>query len=330
MKYLFFLLLPVISAPVAAQESLSRLFSGDSLQQPQPVTATFKSDHIVNGQSNETLHRQDLVVNISHRFDDIAGKYGGIKTFFGLDNSTDIKIQLEYGISDRLTAGLARAKGAPEARATAIGFNSETQLWEGSLKFRLLQQTTDNKVPLAITLFSNAVISSRAALDDPTSDISFSDFGDRWSFTGQAIIARKFSDNFSLAVLPTYSRRNLVAFGDMNNLFSLGLGGRIKFTRHMAIIMDCFLPFRSRESRDYFKQQDITFYPPLAIGWEIETGGHVFHINFTNSTALLENQFIPYTTRSWTHGGFRWGFNISRTFSLSPRQSRKEGTGYGK
>jgi hypothetical protein len=103
----------------------------------------------------------------------------------------------------------------------------------------------------------------------------------------------------------------------MNNLFALGIGGRVKITKTMAIVADYFLPFRSSESRNYFKQKGVRFYQPLAIGWEIQTGGHVFHINFTNSTAIVENQFIPYTTRSWAKGQFRWGFNISRSFTLS-------------
>lgn len=317
MKVVFLLLILGIAGQVSAQDKLSQLFEDSSGRSHQPVIATFKSDHIVNAQSNETVHQHDLIVNITHRFDDIAGEFGGIRTFFGLDNSTDIRIGFEYGITDRLTVGLARTKGAPETRAKGLFFNSLKELWEGKLKYRLLQQTEDDHVPLAVTLFANAVISSQAAFDDPTSDTHFTNFGDRWSFVGQAIIARKFNDRISVAILPTYVKRNLVAFGDMNNLFALGIGGRVKITKTMAIVADYFLPFRSSESRNYFKQKGVRFYQPLAIGWEIQTGGHVFHINFTNSTAIVENQFIPYTTRSWAKGQFRWGFNISRSFTLS-------------
>lgn len=311
---IFYLFLSMIAWPSLCQNDLSALFNDSSDALRQPVIATFKSDFIVNAQSNETLHQHELVLNITHRFDDIAGEFGGIKTFFGLDNSTDIKIGLEYGITDRLTVGIARAKGAPEARAGALDFNSLKELWEGKVKYRLLQQTTDDHMPVAVTLFANAVVSSMAASKAPTSDIYFQKFSDRWSFTGQLIIARKFSNQFSLAILPTYIKRNRVAYGDKNNLFALGIGFRLKITKTMAIILDYFEPFRSRKSRDYFKQQGVKFYNPLAIGWEIQTGGHVFHINFTNSTAILGNQFIPYTTRAWAKGEFRWGFNISRTF----------------
>lgn len=314
------------SLSVFAQDNLSNLFADSSLiPAHQPVVNTFKSTMIVNAQSNETLYKHDLVFNVSHRFDDIAGEFGGIKTFFGLDNSTDIKIFFEYGVSDRLTLGIGRAKGSPEVRKVNVPFNSLRELWEGKLKYRLLRQTRDDHVPFSITLFGNAVISTRSSNPTPSSDVHFQDFSDRWSFTGQIILARKFSDRFSFALLPTIVRRNYTAFKDQHNLFALGLGGRWQFNRNMAIIADYFISFRSEESRDYFSAHGVTFYAPLSIGWEIETGGHVFHIDFTNATAILENQFIPYTTRSWTKGEFRWGFNISRTFTLFSNKKQNRG-----
>lgn len=311
-------------ASISAQDNgLGQLFSDSALTPGhQPVINTFKSPVIVNAQSNETLHKHDLVFNISHRFDDIAGDNGGVKTFFGLDNSTDIKIFFEYGISDRLTVGVGRAKGSPEYRYIGVPFNNMSELWEGKIKYRLLQQTTDNHIPVAVTLFANAVASSRSSDPSPVSDAHFKNFSDRWSFTGQVIVARKFGKRFSLAILPSYIRRNYVAFMDAHNFYALGMGGRWQFNPHMAIIVDYFIPFRSKESKDYFSENGIEFYAPLSVGWEIETGGHVFHIDFTNATAILENQLIPYTTRRWGKGEFRWGFNISRTFSLFSSKKR--------
>lgn len=318
-SYLSFLSIPAL----AQDKGLAQLFADSTLiPERQPVINTFKSPVIVNAQSNETLHKHDLVFNISHRFDDIAGNNGGVKTFFGLDNSTDIKIFFEYGISDKLTVGIGRAKGAPEFRYINVPFNSISQLWEGKIKYRLLQQTTDNHIPVAVTLFANAVVSSRSSDPSPSSDAHFQNFSDRWGFTGQVIFARKFSERLSIALLPTYIRRNYTAFMDENNFYALGLGGRWQFNPHMAIIVDYFIPFRSQDSKDYFAENGIKFYAPLSVGWEIETGGHVFHIDFTNATAILENQFIPYTTRKWGKGEFRWGFNISRTFTLFSKKGR--------
>jgi hypothetical protein len=103
---------------------------------------------------------------------------------------------------------------------------------------------------------------------------------------------------------------------DVNDMFAVGVGGRLRFSKRLAMVVDYFLPFREQASKDYFKGRGIKFYNPLGVGLEIETGGHVFSVNFTNSTAILENQFIPETTSTWGEGQFRWGFNISRRFSL--------------
>ena len=299
-----------------SQDDLSKLFDdGTSKNERNPVIATFKSPQIINGQSNETMHKHDLLFVVMHRFGDIAGSYGGMQTFYGLDNSSDILIGFDYGISDRWSLGIGRTKGAPNGTNT-----SQKQMFYVKTKYRLIRQSTDNRIPVSITLFGNDVVSGMDRLALATTDANFQKFSDRMSFVAQAIIARKFSDNFSLALSPTFVRRNYVPFMDMNNLFGLGVGGRMKVSHRMAVIADYFLSFRSQESKNYFLQQKgFRFYNPLGVGLEMETGGHVFNFIFTNSTAILENQFIPSTSSSWTKGGFRWGFSISRTFTLSKK-----------
>jgi hypothetical protein len=303
----------VCSISLKAQDDLSKLFDDVTTKNGKlPVTSTFKSPQIVNGQSNETMHKHDLLFVVMHRFGDIAGSFGGMQTFYGLDNSSDILIGFDYGISDRWSFGLGRTKGAPNSTNT-----SQKQLFYVKTKYRLMRQTANNSMPVSVTLYGNAVASGMDRLNLATSDADFQKFSDRMSFVTQAIVTRKFSDNFSLALSPTYVRRNYVSFMDMNNLFGLGFGGRMKVNRRLAIIADYFLSFRSQESKNYFLQQKgFRFYNPLGIGLEIETGGHVFNFIFTNSTAILENQFVPSTSSSWTKGGFRWGFSISRTFTL--------------
>jgi len=279
---------------------------------PEKVTATFKSTRLINGHSNETIHKNELDFKVDHRFGDIAGGNGGIRKFFGLDNSTDVRIGFEYGVSDRLTVGLARAKGA-----TAV-----QQLYEGSLKFRLLEQTTDNQVPVAVTLFgSNTIAAVQANKDDPTAATAYQNFQDRMNYVAQVIIARKFNSNISFLITPSYVHRNFTAFRDQNDLFAIGAGGRAKISKRMAIVVDYFLPFRNAEDKNYLEEIGARkFYNPLGLGLEIETGGHVFHLNFTNATAIQEIQFIPETTSSWLKGQYRWGFSISRRFSVGKSQ----------
>ena len=320
MKFmLFFLFACICSASLKAQEDLSKLFKDTSAKQGHvPVIATFKSPQIINGQSNETTPKNDLLFVVMHRFGDIAGSNGGVQNFFGLDNSSDILIGFNYGISDKLSAGIGRVKGAPNGTGT-----NQRQLVYANLKYRVLQQTEDNFLPVSVTLFGNSTISVMEKLDLATSDAAFTNFSDRMSYVAQVIIARKFNDRLSFAISPTYVRRNYVPFMDRNNTFALGMGGRLKFAPRMAIVADYFLNFRNEESKDYFlSQKDFRFYSPLGVGLEIETGGHVFNLIFTNATAILENQFIPNTSTTWTDGEFRWGFSISRTFTLSGDKKR--------
>lgn len=296
----------LLAAPaVMAQDSLGELFRKDSVRR-DPVIATFKSTRIINGQSNETLAKGDLDFRVAHRFGDMGGSGGGSSTFFGLDNSTDIRIAFEYGITDRLTAGISRAKGS----------GNFTQMYEVLGKYKLLRQTMDNRVPVGVTVFANAVASGMKSSVEKSDVNYFDSFSSRMSYTAQAIISRKFGELISLAVLPTFVHRNRVGYKDMNNMFAMGVGGRLRFSKRVALVVDYFVPFRDEESKDYYASRGTEFYNSLGVGVEIETGGHVFHLNFTNSTAILENQFIPETVTTWTQGQFRWGFNISRRFSL--------------
>jgi hypothetical protein len=277
------------------------LLSGNCFSQSiVKVPSIFTSTRIINAQSTETLPKKTLDIRISHRFGDIAGKTGGHETFYGLDNATDIRIGLEYGITDDLMIGLGRNKGF-----------QLRQIFDGFAKYRILHQRVDNKIPVSFTVVANAAISTMTASLDSSSISFFPDFKHRLTYSIEAIIGRKFCNWFSLAILPTYVHRNYVPFGDENDLFALGFGARIKLAKHYAIVIDYTHPFSK-----YRKDNSDMFFDPLGIGLEMETGGHVFHINFTNSAAIIPNEYIPYTRKSWLDGEFRLGFTISRKFKV--------------
>lgn len=293
-----------------AQESLDALLQ-DAAPKSEKVIATFKSGNLINGRTIETIHKGELDFRVDHRFGDIAGSAGGAKNFFGLDNSTDIRIGFDYGLSDNLNLGIARAKGATEAR----------QLYEGNIKYRLLEQTEDDKMPFSMAIFGSATLSAMKASEDLTASNSYNKFNDRLTYVSQVIIARKFNTMFSFQVLPTYVHRNYTSFGDQNSMFAFGFGGRLKLSKRIAIVADYFLPMRALKKKVYIeKMRGQKFYNPLGLGLEIETGGHVFQMNFTNATAIQESQFIPETTGSWSKGQFRWGFSIARRFSFDKKK----------
>jgi hypothetical protein len=285
-----------------AQDDLSDIVNKNS-EQPKKefVTATFKGLRIINAQTIETAKKHNLQFNIQHRFGDIGGTGGGIHTFFGLDQATDIRFSFDYGITNRLQVGVGHSRGLEPYR----------ELYDGSAKFKLLMQTTDNKMPVSITLFGVGAFSGRKSSTDSTSDAYFEDhFAHRFSYVTEVIIARKFSPGFSFELVPAWVHRNYVTFDDQNDIFLLGAGGRLKFTKRFALVVDYY--------RNFAKQipGNPIYYDPLSVGVEIETGGHVFQLTFTNATGILENSFLPFTHSDWTQGQFRWGFNLTRNFVI--------------
>ncbi|MBA2407764.1 MAG: hypothetical protein H0V65_07220 [Chitinophagales bacterium] len=273
------------------------------------VTATFKGFRIINAQTNETAKKHNLHFNIAHRFGDIASTGAGIHSFFGFDAASDIRFSFDYGITDRLQLGVGRSKG----------IDAYSQLYDGNIKYRLLRQTTDNKMPVSLTLYGVAAITGRGASSDSTSDASFQNASQRMSYVTQAIITRKFSQSISLQLVPSWIHRNFVVFNDENDMVSLGVGARVKVTRRFAIIADYFYNFSNFRMDEVDADGNNIYFDPLGIGVEIETGGHVFTINFTNSTGILENCFLPFTRSNWLDGQFRFGFNIARNFVIGEK-----------
>lgn len=296
MKKILLIFLSLLLTTIIKAQSLDSLMAimGNENQVRTPVTATFKTTRVILSHSNETVKKYNMDFRVSHRFGDFAGDNGGSETLYGLDNASDIRIAFEYGVTDRLTAGFGRNKIA--------------QLLDFYLKYKLVEQTTDNSTPVSVTLFTSSGLTPRRV----ESDI-YDVYAHRISYVTQAIIARKFSSNLSVEILPTWLHRNYVSdFRDENDNFAIGIAGRYKFTKRFGIVADYYFvnsDFRQNKTND-------TFYNPLGLGIEIETGGHVFSINFANSEGIVENNFIPETRSSWLKGGFRFGFNISRMFTL--------------
>jgi hypothetical protein len=252
------------------------------------VPATFKGTRIANGQSVETRKKGVLEFLITHRFGRINS---GFYNLFGLDEA-NIRLALEYAITDNLTM--------------ALGRSSFEKTYDGYVKYRLLHQKTGEKTfPISLTLFGSA---TEITLKDYDPDMEPS-FADRLTYTSQIFIARKFSHGFSLQLSPTYIHFNTVPTSDdPNDIFALGIGGRIKVSNRVAINGEYYYNFNKFKSFDT--------YNSIAIGVEIETGGHVFQLVFTNSRPMIEKGFITETTGDFFDGDIHFGFNISRAFHL--------------
>lgn len=275
--------------------------------QNRPVQI-FSSEKAINANTPETVGKGKMAFKVSHNFGDIAGDNGGIKNFFGLDNSTDVRIAFQVGLGKRFDAIAARAKGA----------GLQQQLWEMGLKYKILEQIeNDPSHPLSVALFANMVIASNKANLFPNQENSYKNFSDRVSNVLQLIIARRMG-KVSLQLNPTFLTRGYAISYDQKSMFALGGAIRVPLIENrLNLLVDYFHPFRREALEDSFRVNDnIRFYDPLGIGFEFITSGHHFRLNFTNTTEILENRFLPRTITSWGKGQFRWCFTISRTFTL--------------
>jgi len=278
------------------------LFATTAVVIAQPVHNTFTSTRILNSHSNETLQKRQLEFRIVHRFGDIAGANGGFERFFGFDDARDIRIALEYGLTDNLLVGLGRNKGAHQ-RSGILDFFG---------KYALLRQASDNKMPVSLALHASGNFTAMKRSSDTTVVANFPELAHRFTYATQLIVTRKFGERLSLALLPTFVHRNFVLPRESNDAIALGGGLRFRVFKHLAVLVDYYYPFTQNGGQD----TTVTYYHPLGIGFELETGGHIFLINFTNSMAITEAEFIPNSPANWAEGEFRFGFTIARKFKI--------------
>jgi hypothetical protein len=266
-------------------QDLDAMLAQEEQNKTEFITATFKGTRIVNGHSVETRKKGSLEFLISHRFGRLNT---GFYELFGLDNS-NIRFGFEYALTDNLSI--------------AIGRSSFEKTYDGYIKYKLLKQKRGAKpFPFTLTLFSSITektLKDYQPEDKPT-------FTNRLTYTSQAIIARKISSGLSLQLIPTYIHFNTVKSSDDNDVFAVGLGSRVKVSNRISINAEYFYtlnPFTS-----------INTHNSIALGVDIETGGHVFQLILTNSIAMIEKGFIAETTGNFFKGDIHFGFNISRTF----------------
>lgn len=264
----------------------------NSNDKADPVSGMFKGNRLLNGQTTETVAKSHLDFKIHHRFGKIND---GPYNFFGLDQAY-LYLGFDYGISDKLTLGISR--------------NNEMKLFTGSLKYKILTQTTKgkNSKPLSLTYYTNIGCVSLSWADQGVANRT-NLFTSRLSFTHQLLIARKFGPKMSLQLMPTLFHQNLVKAVDQpNDLYLIGMGGSFKLNRSTRFNIE-YYPVLNRYSGSNTTN-------PLSIGFDIETGGHVFQLVMSNSRGMVENLFIPNTTGKWTNGDIYFGFNILRYFKL--------------
>lgn len=271
-------------APAAAQDDLLSLLEESVPEETNLTPASFKGSRLINGHTIMTRRKGSLEFLIAHRFGRLNS---GAYELFGLDNA-NVRFGLDYGFTDRLTAGFGR--------------NSFEKTYDVFAKYALLRQATGKKsVPVSITAFASAAVRTLRPID-PNTEVVFSE---RLAYTYQLLIGRKMSPKLSLQLMPTLVHFNTVSADRENDLIALGVGGRYLLTKRLSINAEYY--YRTTE-------RDLDTQDALAIGIDLETGGHVFQLQFTNSRSMNEKGFIRETTGDFFNGDIHFGFNITRTF----------------
>ena len=292
LKYVFItgILLFLGSFTLSAQEDEDDLLA---LLGEQDITeytyATFKTNRIINLHSIENTPKGVLDIKISHRFGFVNG---GFSELFGLDQAT-IRIGGDYGITDWLMIGAGRS--------------SFEKTYDGFTKVKLLRQSTGKKtMPVTASLMASTAIKT-VEFQDPDR-INY--FSSRLYYTFQALVGRKFNESLSLQISPTLVHRNLVRTNsEANDVVSIGMGGRYKLNKRTSINAEYIYVLPDQLAPGYRNS--------FSIGFDIETGGHVFQLHFTNSTSMIEKGFITETVGDWFNGDIHFGFNVSRVFTLN-------------
>lgn len=270
---------------VQAQDDLLDELDKETSNETQFDLPAFKAMQIGNLQSTKIAKKGDLYMIVAHRFGSLSG---GIEEFFGLDNA-NTKIQFAYSFWDGVQLSLAR--------------DSFEKTYSGTVKIGLAKQS--NKFPLNIVAYGSADMNTQLKEEQ----YPFLEFGDRMSYTGQLLISKRVSDKLSLQIAPMYIRQNLqdinFTAGRTHNQVALGMGGRLKVSKRVSINADYAYNF-SREDTSTYKD-------PFTLGIDIETGGHVFQLLFTNARGSNDSAFLAKAGGSWFND-VSFGFNIVRVF----------------
>ncbi|HEX5625474.1 MAG TPA: DUF5777 family beta-barrel protein [Saprospiraceae bacterium] len=290
MKYASLLIVMLLASwsSMQAQDLLDML--GDQQNPNTKVTNAFKSPRVINSHSMEMLAAGALDFRILHRFGSIKDGY---EEFFGLDQAS-MRMGFDYGLTKNITLGVGRST-----------FKKEL---DGFVRYRILWQSTGEKaMPLSLVWTSGIVRNgTNNPLSDPELEVTQAR---RLSYYHQLVIGRKFTERFSFQLSPTLIHDNIVNnILIPNDLFALGAGARYKFTKRMALVVDYSFPFNNFP-RDFSTH-------PLSIGVDIETGGHIFQLHFSNAEGMNERAYNNEENSKWLDGDIRFGFNLSRVFQL--------------
>lgn len=284
MRYSFILVMLLLCLFSTAQENdlLSEIDTDSVID--NYATAAFKGLKIVNFESTKLVAKKEMTFIVSHRFGSIEN---GFDSFFGLDDAVT-RLNFVYGLSDAINVSVSRS--------------SFQKIYEASAKYRLVRQQ-ENGFPFTVVGYNSILVNTALEKEN----LPKLEFRDRLGYTAQVLISKKVSSKLSLELAPTFFHDNYVAYNEQHNSqYAIGFGGRQKLGKRWSINVDYGWHLN--------RADDSPFKNPLSIGFDLETGGHVFQMHFSNAQAMNTNGFLGQATGDWSDGNIYFGFNLSRVF----------------
>lgn len=254
------------------------------IEEPTYASAVFKGLKVINFESTKLVAKKGFNFIVSHRFGTVKN---GFQNLFGLDEAVT-HLNFVYGLSDNINISASRS--------------SNQKIYEVATKFRLVNQQA-GKTPLTVVGYTSVL--ANTSLD--TDNLPKLEFKHRLSYVAQLLVSRKMNNNLSLILSPTFFHDNYLNDDfQENSQYGVGFGGRYKLGKRWSLNMEYGVHLNRSENSLYKN--------PFSIGVDLETGGHVFQLLFTNSQSMNTNGVFGTSTGEWGESDVYFGFNLARSF----------------
>ena len=254
------------------------------IEEPTYASAVFKGLKVINFESTKLVAKKGFNFIVSHRFGTVKN---GFQNLFGLDEAVT-HLNFVYGLSDNINISASRS--------------SNQKIYEVATKFRLVNQQA-GKIPLTVVGYTSVL--ANTSLD--TDNLTKLEFKHRLSYVAQLLVSRKMNNNLSLILSPTFFHDNYLTDDfQENSQYGVGFGGRYKLGKRWSLNTEYGVHLNRSENSLYKN--------PFSIGVDLETGGHVFQLLFTNSQSMNTNGVFGTSTGEWGESDVYFGFNLARSF----------------
>ncbi|MEJ2204471.1 MAG: DUF5777 family beta-barrel protein [Gemmatimonadota bacterium] len=248
---------------------------------PIPVTV-FHSTQSANLPTAETLRKGEWLFEISHRF--LPPVSDGADALWGLDGPIYNRLGLAYAPADRVLVGVSRSNLDDN-----VELGAKVRVWEGAAA----------SVPVMIALNGAVAWNTEADTLAGAEDNELQAYG-------QIVLNALLADRVALGVVPTLLHNPRIQEAVSESVFALGLNGQIYLSDHVSVLGEWVLT----------EERENLVYDPVAVGVELETGGHFFKIVVTNSARMNPSQFLGGAPFEFTPDEWRLGFNVTRLLTF--------------